>query len=307
MNINNELKRYLDYCRHQKKLSQKSIKAYSIDLGQFVGHLDSAGECEITKAAICSYIAGLHDSCAPKTAKRKIASLRAFLNYLEFEEIIEVNPLRRIKTKFQEPKILPRVIPLGLIKKLIITAHKECRRARTDYEKFTTIRDLAIIETLFATGMRVSELCSLKTENIDLDSGCIHIMGKGKRERIIQIGNGEALSILRKYHDFNLSRISQEGFFFVNRQNTKISEQSVRFMLKTHCKRANIPLNITPHMFRHSFATLLLEEDVDIRYIQRMLGHSSIQTTQIYTQVTTEKQRQILTTKHPRNKFFVGI
>jgi integrase/recombinase XerD len=132
-------------------------------------------------------------------------------------------------------------------------------------------------------------------------------MGKGAKERVLQIGNSEVLSILRRYAGENAAKIRKTGCFFVNRLSSRISEQSVRFLIKRLCAKAAIGQNITPHMFRHTFATLLLEEDVDIRYIQRMLGHSSILTTQIYTQVTLEKQRQILTGKHPRNMLVVGL
>jgi integrase/recombinase XerD len=301
VNLEREISNYLYHCEFQKKLNQKSIKAYSIDLGQFAGS-QPIKEQGLTKVGICAYITNLHKQCAPKTAKRKLASLRALLNYLEFEEIIDVSPLRKIKTKFQEPKALPKTIPLKAIQQLLVASHAECNHAKTEYGKFATMRDAVIIEALFATGMRVSELCSLKSNDVDLNTGCIHITGKGAKERIIQIGNAEVLDALRKYHNANTTRINKGGFFFVNRLSSRISEQSVRFMLQNICLKASVSFKITPHMFRHSFATLLLEEDVDIRYIQRMLGHSSIQTTQIYTQVTTKKQHQILTTKHPRNK-----
>jgi len=132
-------------------------------------------------------------------------------------------------------------------------------------------------------------------------------MGKGAKERMLQIGNQEVISILRLYAKENAVRIRKAEYFFVNRLSSRISEQSVRFLIKRLCAKISVGQNITPHMFRHSFATLLLEEDVDIRYIQLMLGHSSILTTQIYTQVTVEKQRQILTAKHPRNKLTVSF
>ena len=304
MNIKQEIENYIHCCKYQKKLNQKSIKAYSIDLKQFINYFDSHEQC-LTKIGIRSYISMLHKTYSPKTVKRKLASIRAFFNYLEFEEILEINPLRRIKTKFQEPKVLPKVISLEIIEQLLHAVHQEYEHAKTEYKKFVTLRDVAIIEALFATGMRVSELCSLKVNDINLTNGSIHIMGKGGKERIIQVGNEEVLSILSEYYRSNLVRIDQGDFFFVNRLSTRISEQSVRFMLQNFCAKADISLKITPHMFRHSFATLLLEEDVDIRYIQHMLGHSSIQTTQIYTTVTTEKQRKILTTKHPRNKIML--
>jgi site-specific recombinase XerD len=296
---------YLAYCEYQKKLSAKSIKAYTIDLEQLRRH--TASENIPAKPEISVYITYLHRIYSPRTVKRKIASIRAFLNYLEFEEIISENPMKKIKIKFHVPQVLPKTIPLTKIETILRTAYQELKQARTTYAINTALRNAAMLELLFATGLRVSELCSLNAEYIDLENGKFLIMGKGAKERVLQIGNPEVLSILRHYAEENTVRIRETGCFFVNRLSSRISEQSVRFLIKRLCAKADIGQNITPHMFRHSFATLLLEEDVDIRYIQRMLGHSSILTTQIYTQVTVEKQRQILTTKHPRNKIFVNI
>jgi integrase/recombinase XerD len=296
---------YLAYCEHQKKLDSKSIKAYTIDLGQLRKY--TAFENIPIKTEISAYIAYLHKTYSPRTVKRKIASIRAFLNYLEFEEFFFENPMKKIKTKFHVPQTLPRTIPLAIIEDILRIAYQELKKAQTVYALNTALRNVAMLELLFATGVRVSELCSLNVGSIDLDSGRILIMGKGAKERVLQIGNQEVLSILRHYADENAMPIRKAGCFFVNRLSSRISEQSVRFMIKRLCAKADVGQNITPHMFRHSFATLLLEEDVDIRYIQRMLGHSSILTTQIYTQVTVEKQRQILTKKHPRNKIFVNM
>jgi integrase/recombinase XerD len=213
MNLQTEIKAYLLHCEHQKKLSPKSIKAYSIDLGQFVRHINSMAEPEITKQAILLYIADLHQKYRPQTVKRKLASLRAFFNHLEFEEIIEVNPIRRIKTKFQEPKLLPKTIPLKLVEQLLVVVHQERKNAKTAFAVFTAQRDAAIVEMLFATGMRVSEICSLKAEDVNLDDGNIYIIGKGLKERIIQIGNMDVLAFLRQYMSDNASRIHQSGFF----------------------------------------------------------------------------------------------
>ena len=299
MNLQKEIVAYLHYCEFQKKLSALSIKAYTIDLQQFNEYVSVTSENAFTKETLSGYMKELHKKYAARTTKRKLASLRAFLNYLEFEEILDTNPIRKIRTKFQEPKELPKTISLRFIEQLLIAAKGEQKLATTDFGVFVALRDRTILEMLFATGMRVSELCSLKTSDINLEDGTVRIMGKGTRERIIQIGNAEVINSLLHYHKSNLN---PSDFFFANRLASRISEQSVRFMIKRLSEKCGITQHITPHMFRHSFATFLLEEDVDIRYIQRMLGHSSIQTTQIYTQVTLEKQRQILTLKHPRNK-----
>lgn len=164
------------------------------------------------------------------------------------------------------------------------------------------LRDVAVLELIFATGIRISELCSLHTCDVDLAEGSIKIYGKGAKERLIQIGNNDVLKAVEIYQKAFEERIEKAGWFFVNRLGKQLSDQYVRNMIAKYCGMAGIQMHITPHMSRHSFATLLLEEDVDIRYIQQLLGHSSIVTTQIYTHVASKKQRDILTAKHPRNR-----
>jgi len=171
------------------------------------------------------------------------------------------------------------------------------------YSYKAIVRDLSIIEILFSTGIRVSELCNLKQTNINLQTGIIKINGKGDKERIIQVCDNEVKKILKEYKDLFENKLSGKEYYLINRLGNQISEQSVRFMIKKYQIKANLSKHITPHMFRHSFATLLLEEGVDIRYIQHMLGHSSISTTQIYTQVNMKQQRKILSSKHPRRGF----
>jgi len=302
MILGKEITTYLEHCKYQKKLSKDTIKAYAIDLKQFQQRIEHADNC-IAKSEITSYITYLHKTFRPKTVKRKIASIKAFFRYLEFEEIVQTDPMARVTTKFQEPQNLPRTVPLSTIKKILAVAYKRRYQARTSHEIQTALRNIAVIELLFATGVRVSELCSIGADDIHLGDGNIRIMGKGAKERVLQIGNREVLGALRQYRESNITVIDETGYFFVNRLRARLSEQSVRSLIRNLYVEAGVALHVTPHMFRHSFATLLLEEDVDIRYIQQMLGHSSIKTTQIYTQVTARKQRKILTLKHPRNKF----
>lgn len=162
-----------------------------------------------------------------------------------------------------------------------------------------------ILEMLYATGMRISELCSLKSEHFDYNDYIVKIYGKGAKERLIQICNENVQLLIDRYK--LLVKPQESLYYFTNRLHNRLSEQSVRNMINDYAKNAQISQHITPHMFRHSFATLLLEEDVDIRYIQQMLGHSSITTTQIYTHTSLSKQKAILSTKHPRNKFDISI
>lgn len=183
------------------------------------------------------------------------------------------------------------------------TIYEQLNCAKTIYQRRNSLRDAAVIELLFATGMRISELCALKVNDINLYDGSILIYGKGDKERRLQIGNPSVISILNKYEvDFH-SEIMNCNHFFANQSGRSLTDQTVRRMINKYTALAAIDLHITPHMFRHTFATSLLEADVDIRYIQEMLGHSSINITEIYTHVALAKQRSILATKHPRNNF----
>lgn len=292
---------YLDYCRYRKNLNEKTLKAYRIDLTQFEIHLAQTGGT-LCRQTILQYITDLYKSYKPKSIKRKVASLKAFCTYLTDEEILDENPFSRLRVKLKEPFLLPRTISLEQIGLLLSAAYRAFQEAKTDCAAAAASRDIAVLELLFATGMRVSELCSLHGADVDLAQKTVRIYGKGAKERIVQLGNPEVLSAVKNYKAYFAETIAAADCFFVNRLGHRLSEQSVRFMINKYVERAGITKHITPHMFRHSFATLLLEADVDIRYIQRLLGHSSIVTTQIYTHVASGKQRDILVTKHPRNK-----
>lgn len=294
---------YLQHCRWQKGLNAKTLKAYRIDLAQFMKFM---GENDLDRSSVNHFIAWLHKTYKPKSTKRKLASVKAFCTYLAYEGILVENPFDHMRIKINEPRRLPRTIPLAEIEGILSAAYE--RSVQTDLTqhqyRFAT-RDVAVIELLFATGIRVSELCGLKSEDVNLAEGIIKIYGKGARERMIQIGNPSVLKALQEYRANFDEEIANTGYFFLNRCGRKLSEQSVRSMIQQYAESAKVPIHVTPHMFRHSFATYLLEEDVDIRYIQVLLGHSSIVTTQIYTQVASKKQRDLLAQKHPRNKILL--
>ena len=292
---------FINYCRYHKKLSDKTIRAYKIDLSQY-GDFSN----ELSKQALWDYIEYLNKKYKPKTAKRKLATLKAFIHFLLLQDLIDFNPFDKLETTIKEPLLLPKTIPLGVIAKLISFSYQQIVFAKSDYQIRSAVRNTAILELLFATGARVAEICTLRSDNVDLLGNSVKFYGKGSKERIIPIENFAVLSILRKYHSLFEKEIPDSGYFFVNKLGRRMTEQSVRNMINFYCKQCGVDMHITPHMFRHSFATLLLEEDVDIRYIQRMLGHSSITTTQIYTHVTSAKQKEILKTKHPRNKLNIG-
>ncbi|WP_400208837.1 tyrosine-type recombinase/integrase [Candidatus Methanomassiliicoccus intestinalis] len=293
---------YLDLWQYQRNLTAHTLRAYRIDLRQFTEFMRNT-DGELSKANLSEYLIHLHKHYQPRTAKRKIASLKSFCTALLEDEIISENPFSKIRTKFQEPFCLPKTIPLQEIQLLFAVAYAELQQTKKgSYAQRKCLRDIAVLELLFATGMRVSELCSLKTADLNLHEQSLKINGKGSKERIIHLGNQAVINALKNYEEAFADKLTPQGYFFLNRLDGRFSEQSVRIMILKYADKAAIERHLTPHMFRHSFATLLLEEDVDIRYIQQVLGHSSIVTTQIYTHVTSNKQKYILTAKHPRNR-----
>lgn len=298
---------YLRFCEAGKNLDCKTIKSYSIDLKQYADFITDCSLDWNDKKSVEKFIEFMHSVFKPKSVKRKVASLKAFFHYLEIEEIIELNPFHKIQIKYKEPFILPKTIPLKTIERIISYAYLERKNQTTYYGKRTALRNALILELLFATGMRISELCSLTVEQINFNDYIIKIYGKGSKERLIQICNKNVQNLMDEYRREFAFELENYKYFFVNRLSHRLSEQSVRNMINSYAQNAGIAMHITPHMFRHSFATLLLEEDVDIRYIQQMLGHSSITTTQIYTHTSINKQKDILSEKHPRNKLEFGI
>lgn len=298
MDYTTHLDNYLCYCKDQKDLDEKTQKAYRIDLQQFLSELEQNDE-EISKESILAYISFLNSKFKPRSVKRKIASIKVFCGYLYDEHLILENPFLGMRLKLPKYQTLPRVIPLRVIEAMLINAHNQVRKAKTEAATRRALRETAVMEMLFATGMRVSELCGLLSSDVDMIEGIVRIRGKGRKERIIQIENVEVLNTLRAYR--NADETVDMPYFFQNRCHRQLSDQSVRLVLNKYANEVGTELHITPHMFRHSFATLLLDADVDLRYIQHLLGHSSISTTQIYTHVSSSRIRSILATKHPRN------
>lgn len=301
MSIQSSLQHFLGYCEHQKNLDSKTVKAYRIDLNQFVSFMALESPV-ITKDIISNYISYLNDHYKPRSVKRKIASIKVFCGFLCDEGLLENNPFSGMRIRLQKSSSLPRTVPLRVIEALLSAAHQQICQATSDRAYLVAVRNAAILELLFATGIRVSELCNMKKDDFDLIDGLLMVHGKGNKERIIQIENEEVLNTLIKYSNCELHH---RDYFFLNQRHRPISDQSIRRIINKYAEIVDTQKHITPHMFRHSFATLLLEEDVDLRYIQQLLGHSSISTTQIYTHVSAAKLKNILLTKHPRNKITV--
>lgn len=273
--------------------------AYKADLSQFASNAGNLNITEVTKDVIRKYLLAI-SHFRHKTIKRKIATLKVMLNYYECENEWYNNPMRKMKIRMREPVRLPSVMTMEEIRTLLALVYKqrmECKSGSFSYVMAT--RNIAIVELLFASGMRVSELCDLRLCDMDIKLGCVRIIGKGNKERIVDISQKATLTAIKDW-------LNERGHcdllapLFVSRLHHKLSTQSVRLLIKNIVTLSQIKKKITPHTFRHTFATLLLEEDIDITYIQHLLGHSSIVTTQIYTHMNLQKQHEILSKKHPR-------
>lgn len=303
--ISEAIKEFLHHCKFEKRLSEKTIKSYLTDLNQFSEFLTKRNYPtelnQTTKKELSEYLEHI-SIFKPKTIKRKIATLKVFFGYLEFEEKIGENPFRKIRMNIKEPLILPKALNIYEINKIFKSCYSKLdSKNLNNYLYRSNLRNAAVIELLFATGARVSEIANLKDKDIALKSGAVLIKGKGNKERLIQICNKETLDTLMRYRKLFDHEIGMnDNYFLVNRLKHKLSDQSIRGIVKNVSNNAGIQKRVTPHVFRHTFATLLLEKDVDISYIKSLLGHSSIMTTQIYAHVNAEKQKRILETKHPR-------
>lgn len=189
---------YLCTCKHQKGLDSKTMKAYKTDLLQLYAFV-SQHENMCTKTVLKEYIQYLHKTFHVKTVKRKIASMNAYFNYLTFEDKISLNPLHNIQIKCKEPKLLPKTISVSYLNMLFHSVYEEYEFSKTDYQKFTSSRNIAILELLISTGLRISELCSLTEDHISMNEKYIKIFGKGSKERILYIGNENVYQSLLTY------------------------------------------------------------------------------------------------------------
>ena len=285
---------FIRHCRSIRKLSPHTVRAYELDLArasQFLGSRAAVAACD--RAKIHDYVRHLFDVRALKEAsvKRHLATLRSFFHWLEEDRGEVDDPFRGTRIRIRMPKRLPRVI-----------ARSDLRRLLRHEGGATTFADLTAYiatELLFATGMRVSELASLLDAAVALEEGTITIVGKGNRERRVFVPE-EIKALLGDYRVVRDRCPSEAETFLINSRGAPASPQLIRRLVRTHGERCAVRERVTPHMFRHSVATYLLEEGVDIRYVQRLLGHRSISTTEIYTQVADAALKVRITEQHPR-------
>ena len=293
------------HCRFERKLDEKTISAYQCDIVQFASLLANGSETLVANVKRDDIQCWLENISAYKfrTMKRKIASVNAFMRYMEwvFEDFD--NPVRRVRIKLKEPKRLPVVMTKAETGRIfaLLNENVQSGKGSTQSHKLA-VRNRAVFELLFGTGMRIGELCGLRNCDVDLERGLVRIIGKGNKERVVDVCMPVTFAALREWVQVRETPTDTNAYFFTNRLGHGLSPQIVRLLVHQIAKECNIDKNVTPHTFRHTFATLLLEENVDVFTIQHILGHSSISTTQIYLHVNPVRQRDVLTNHHPRSK-----
>ncbi len=290
------LDNFSHYLSVEKGLAQNTLESYRRDLTKFLSFLkkNKVDEpADISRDLINRYLNSLkQEGRAPSTISRNIASIRSFFNFLVLEGIVEENPARDLETPKLEKK-LPRVLTAKEVDKLL---------GQPKLGEPNGLRDKAMLELLYASGIRVSELVTLNVSDFNPEVGFLRCKGKGMKERIVPIGS-VAINYVQEYiqnHRYKLTKKTDEKALFVNHHGRRLTRQGFWKILKKYVQKSKISGDITPHTLRHSFATHLLENGADLCSVQEMLGHSDISTTQIYTQITRRKIREVYDKTHPR-------
>ncbi|MCX6160674.1 MAG: site-specific tyrosine recombinase XerD [Ignavibacteriae bacterium] len=295
---------FVNFLRLEKSLSENSVESYKFDLRMFQKFLEEKTTLpELTRVdedTITKYIMHIRKSVSKtgrpysdKSVNRFLSSLKTFFKFLESENIIEGNPVGNFDTP-KTARSLPAVLSVEEINKIL---------SKPDLSKKLELRDRAILETMYASGLRVSEVVNLRLMDILWSEGILRIYGKGSKERIVPIGSS-AIKYNREYISHSrsfLKKVQSEDYMYLNFRGGRMSRMAIWDILSKYTKMAGIKKEIHPHTLRHSFATHLLEGGADIRIIQEMLGHSDISTTQIYTHVDREYLIEVHKTFHPRS------
>jgi integrase/recombinase XerD len=285
---------FINYLRLERGLADNTIRAYSRDLTRLARFFEERNltPLAVSRDPIIEYVSSLRRSLSARSVARNISAIRMFFRFLASEGHIRENPARLLETPRLARK-LPDVLSMADVGRLLAQPDSSTPKGK---------RDRAMLELLYATGLRVSELTGLKVLNINLESGYVRTLGKGSKERLVPVG-GKAIEAVRTYlldGRFQLLRGVNIPYLFLNFRGRPLTRQGFWKIIKNYGKAAGIKKAITPHSLRHSFASHLLEAGADLRSVQVMLGHEDISTTQIYTHVTRDKLRELHEKYHPR-------
>ncbi len=279
--------KFISYLDIEKNYSGHTILNYSLDLGEFGGFLKEIPLERVDYLTLRRFLAFLKaKNLRPRSLSRKVSCLRSFFRFLCREGYLKNNPTILLSTPKLD-KRLPNFLTEDEVVKLLEAPAKD---------KESGLRDRAILETLYSTGMRISELVGLDVDDIDFVSSVVKVLGKGRKERLLPIGE-RALSAIQEYLSL---RGSQNKALFLNKTNTRFGARGIRDCLNKYIKLTSLKTHVSPHTLRHSFATHLLNHGADLRSVQELLGHVNLSTTQIYTHLTTERLKSVYDKAHPR-------
>ncbi len=289
------VRNYLNYLQVERGLASNTVEAYRRDLGEFLSYVRSRKWTlqGVGKQELAGYIQHLYGHVSARSVMRKVASLHSFFRFLLLDGYLQEDPSETL----QSPKVwrsLPEYLSEEEVERLL---------EQPDLSAPYGLRDRAMLEVLYATGLRVSELVGIRTEEINFELGCLRTLGKGSKERIVPLG-GAAVRFIQEYlkeaRQHFLRKRRASPFLFVTQQGDSMTRQYFWMLVRKYGKRIGIEKKISPHVLRHSFATHLLDHGADLRAVQMMLGHADISTTQIYTHVSRERLKRIYQKHHPR-------
>ncbi|MCB9800519.1 MAG: tyrosine recombinase XerC [Candidatus Omnitrophica bacterium] len=288
-----QTKHFLEYLQTEKNASDHTVKNYQIDLREFFLFLDGKDVKNVNYLDIRAFLASLKNRNFSKSSvSRKLACIRSFFKFLARENVLNENPAAGIATPKRDKK-LPFFLDPEEITRLLEAPSKG---------NWEESRDKAILETLYSSGLRVSELVGLNYEDVDLLSGLLRVRGKGKKERIVPVGK-IAIQAIKNYLGKKPPKEDLRSIkkaLYVNRSGGRLTDRSVRRMLLKYARRIALNKEVSPHVLRHSFATHMLDRGADLRSVQELLGHENLSTTQIYTHVTTKRLKEAYNAAHPR-------
>lgn len=281
--------KFLDYLKYEKNFSDHTIINYKVDLKEFYKYLEGKNIKEIDINDIRGYLKELYDKkYSPSSISRKVSSLKSYFKYLEAENKIKENPMALISNPKKEKK-LPTFLNYNDLEKLLNTPDKETEEG---------IRDSLILELLYSTGIRVSELVNIEIKNINFEEHKILVLGKGNKERYVYYGS----KCTKQIEEYLKVRNAKTNYLLVNKHGNKLNERTVRKIIEETTKKAGLTIHVTPHTLRHTYATHMLNEGADLKSVGDLLGHENLSTTQIYTHVSNERLRNVYLNSHPRAK-----
>jgi integrase/recombinase XerD len=293
--VEGHVRGFLNYLRVEKGLSANTIDAYRRDIVKFAAFATKRGlgTVDMRREHVVDFLGSLRrQNLDDRSVARHLVTIRHFFRFCLTEGFIEDDPAASIESpKFRHS--LPEFLSVGEV---------ECLLQQPDANDVVGVRDRAMIELMYSTGLRVSELCGLRTSDLTMDPGCLRCIGKGDKERLVPVGR-QALEAVRRYLGEarpNLLRGGSSPYLFLNQKGHKFDRIAFWKILGEYGRKAGLRKSLTPHMLRHSFATHLLDRGADLRSVQMMLGHSDISTTQIYTHVVEERLKQVYKAHHPR-------